>query len=152
MSILAVCLSVAGIVGCIIPAVPGPILSYCGMLCLLTIGNTPSTIILVIFGIITAVVSVLDYIIPILGAKYFKCSKIGACGAAIGTLAGFLFLPYGLILGPFLGAFIAELSVKKSAEDATMGGVGALLGFLTSTFIKMMFCVAITVYVILALF
>jgi len=152
MSIAAVGLGIAGIVGCFIPALPGPLFSYCGVLCLLAVGDPPSTTTLVVLGVITAIVSILDYAIPMLGAKYFKCSRMGSFGAVIGTVAGLFFLPYGLILGPFLGAFVVELIVKKSAEEAAMGGVGALLGFLAGTFVKVVFCVAMLAYVAKALF
>lgn len=152
MSITAVGLAIAGIAGCFIPAIPGPLLSYCGVLCLLAVGDPPSMTMLIALGSATAIVSILDYAIPVMGAKYFKCSKAGAFGAAVGTFAGLFFLPYGLILGPFLGAFVVELAVKKSAEKAAMGGVGALLGFLAGTLVKTVFCVAMLVYVAKKLF
>ena len=148
MLILAVCLAAVGIVGCLIPVVPGPLLSYCGVLCLLATGAPPSMTTLVAFGAATIVVSILDYVIPMAGAKRFKCSKLGTWGAAIGTMVGLFFFPVGLILGPFLGAFIVELIVKKSVAAAALGGIGALLGFLASVFIKMLLCVGMLAYVI----
>jgi len=149
MLILAVCLAAVGIVGCLIPVVPGPLLSYCGVLCLLLTDAPPSTATLVAFGAGTIVVSILDYVIPMAGAKRFNCSKIGAWGAAIGTIAGLFFFPIGLILGPFLGAFVVELMVKKSVAAAALGGIGALLGFLASVFIKVVLCCGMLAYVIL---
>ena len=146
----AACLAAVGIVGCFIPAVPGPLLSYCGVLCLLATDAPPSMTALVAFGFATIVVSILDYVIPMVGAKRFNCSKIGAWGAAIGTVAGLFFFPLGLVLGPFLGAFIVELIVKKSVTAAALGGIGALLGFLASVFMKMLLCVGMLAYVIWA--
>jgi len=148
MLILAVCLAAVGIVGCLIPVVPGPLLSYCGVLCLLLTDAPPSTATLVAFGAGTIVVSILDYVIPMAGAKRFNCSKAGSWGAAVGTIVGLFFFPLGLILGPFLGAFVVELMVKKSVSAAALGGIGALLGFLASVFIKMLLCVGMLVYVI----
>ncbi len=107
---------------------------------------------LVAFGAATIVVSILDYVIPMVGAKRFNCSKFGVWGAAIGTIVGLFFFPLGLVLGPFLGAFIVELIVKKSVADAALGGIGALLGFLASVFIKMLLCAGMLVYVILGAF
>ena len=104
---------------------------------------------LVAFGVATIVVSILDYVIPMVGAKRFNCSKIGVWGAAIGTIVGLFFFPLGLVLGPFLGAFIVELIVKKSVADAALGGVGALLGFLAGVFIKTLLCAGMLAYVIL---
>lgn len=148
MLILAVCLAVVGIVGCFIPVVPGPLLSYCGVLCLLATDAPPSMTTLVAFGAATIVVSILDYVIPMVGAKRFNCSKFGTWGAAIGTIVGLFFFPLGLILGPFLGAFIVELLVKKSVPAAALGGLGALLGFLASVFIKTLLCAGMLAYVI----
>ena len=103
---------------------------------------------LVAFGAATIVVSILDYVIPMVGAKRFNCSKFGTWGAAIGTIVGLFFFPLGLILGPFLGAFIVELLVKKSVPAAALGGLGALLGFLASVFIKILLCAGMLAYVI----
>ena len=64
-----------GIVGCVIPVVPGPILSYCGLLCLLGTSHSPTVAALVAFGVVTAVATVLDYVVPAFGAKKFNCSK-----------------------------------------------------------------------------
>ena len=144
----AACLAAVGIVSCFIPAVPGPLLSYCGVLCLLLTNAPPSMTTLVAFGAATIVVSILDYVIPMAGAKHFNCSKLGTWGAAIGTIVGVFFFPFGLILGPFLGAFIVELMVKKSVAAAALGGIGALLGFLASAFIKMLLCAGMLAYVI----
>ena len=147
--IFAACLTVVGIVGCFIPVVPGPLLSYCGVLCLLLTDAPPSMTALVAFGVATMVVSILDYVIPMVGAKRFNCSKIGVWGVAIGTMAGLFFFPLGLVLGPFLGAFIVELIVKRSIADAALGGIGALLGFLASVLLRMLLCAGMLVYVIL---
>ena len=104
------------------------------------------------FGAATIVVSILDYVIPMVGAKRFNCSKFGVWGVAVGTIAGLFFFPLGLVLGPFLGAFIVELIVKKSIADAAIGGIGALLGFLASVLIKVLLCAGMLVYVILGAF
>ena len=146
--IFAESLTILGIIGCLIPVVPGPLLSYCGVLCLLLTDAQPSMTTLVAFGAATIVVSILDYVIPMVGAKRFNCSKFGTWGAAIGTIVGLFFFPLGLILGPFLGAFIVELLVKKSVPAAALGGLGALLGFLASVFIKILLCAGMLAYVI----
>ena len=150
--ILAACLAAVGIVGCFIPVVPGPLLAYCGVLCLLFTDAPPSMTALVAFGAAIIVVSILDYVIPMVGAKRFNCSKYGVLGVAVGTIVGLFFLPFGLVLGPFLGAFIVELIVKKSIADAALGGIGALLGFLASVLLRMLLCAVMLVYVILRAF
>ena len=146
--IFAASLTIVGIIGCLIPVVPGPLLSYCGVLCLLSTDAPPAMTTIVLFGVATIVVSILDYVIPMVGAKRFNCSKLGTWGATIGTIVGMFFFPLGLVLGPFLGAFIVELLVKKSVPAAALGGLGALLGFLAGVLIKMLLCVGMLAYVI----
>ena len=123
-------------------------LAYCGVLCLLFTDAPPSMTALAAFGAAMIVVSILDYVIPMVGAKRFNCSKYGVLGVAVGTIAGLFFLPFGLVLGPFLGAFIVELIVKRSVADAAIGGIGALLGFLASVLLRMLLCAGMLVYVI----
>ena len=148
MLILAACLAVVGIVDCFIPVVPGPLLAYCGVLCLLFADAPPSMTALAAFGAAIIVVSILDYVIPMVGAKRFNCSRYGVLGVAVGTIVGLFFLPFGLVLGPFLGAFIVELIVKRSVADAAIGGIGALLGFLASVLLRMLLCAGMLVYVV----
>ena len=118
---------VAGIAGCFIPVIPGPIVSYCGLLCMAPTAKSPSTTVLVAFGVVTAVVTALDYIVPAIGAKKFNCSKLGVWGCTIGAVVGMFFFPLGLLLGPFLGAVAGELLAKKPVGAAALGGLGALI-------------------------
>lgn len=136
----------AGMVGCVVPVVPGPILSYCGILCLLGTSHAPTVAALVAFGVLTVVASVLDYVVPALGAKKFNCSKLGIVGCAIGTVIGIAFFPLGLLLGPFLGAVVGELIAGKSVGKSVWGGVGAFIGFLAGTFLKLVACSIMAIY------
>ena len=136
---------VAGIVGCFIPVIPGPIVAYCGLLCMTATDKSPSTAALVAFGVVTAVVTALDYIVPAIGAKKFNCSKLGVWGCTIGAIVGIFFFPLGLLLGPFLGAFIGELLAKKTVGAAALGGLGALLGVLSGVVIKLIACIGMAV-------
>ena len=146
MLILAALAIVAGIVGCFVPIIPGPIVAYSGLLCMIPTSKSPSVAMLVLFGVITAVVTVLDYVVPAMGAKKFNCSKFGVWGCMIGTIAGVFFLPFGLLLGPFLGAVAGELIARKTFAAALKGGVGAFLGFLTSVFLKVAACLLMLAY------
>ena len=133
-------LTVAGIVGCVVPVLPGPVLSFCALLCLLPTKHPPAVGVLVLFGVLTAVAMVLDYVVPAVGAKKFKCSKLGMVGCFIGTIVGLLFFPLGILLGPFLGAVAGELIAGKSAGKSIYGGIGAFLGFLAGLFLKLIVC------------
>lgn len=141
-------LVVLGTIGCFVPVIPGPIVGYCGLLCMLLSEKQPSTFSLVVFGIAVIVVTILDFIVPSMGAKRFNCSKKGIVGCTIGTILGMFFFPFGILLGPFLGAFIGELIAGKNANDAALGGLGAFLGFLCGTFMKFLVCIAMIVYFI----
>lgn len=149
---LAVILLVLGIIGCVAPILPGPILAYAALFCLIPTGDSPSVATFVIFGILTVVVTIADSVIPAIGAKKFDCSRWGTWGCFIGTIVGVFFFPVGLAAGPFLGAFIGELIAGKTACAALRGGVGALLGFLAGTVLKFAVCIAIAVAVFMRLF
>lgn len=136
----------AGIVGCVIPVLPGPILAFFGLLCLLPTANPPSAAALVVFGALTAAVTAFDFIVPAIGAKTFDCSKSGVWGCNIGMVAGLFFGPLGLLLGPFLGAFVGELLARKDVVSAAKGGLGAFLGFLSGVVVKVVACLMMLVY------
>ena len=125
-----ICLFI-GLAGCILPALPGPPLAYGGMLLLTE---------LVVWLALVVVVQVLDYFVPLLGAKYSGGSRWGERGCLAGTIAGLFFMPWGIILGPFLGAVIGELIGGRETKDALRSGFGSLLGFLLGTFVKCALC------------
>ncbi|MBP3407187.1 MAG: DUF456 domain-containing protein [Kiritimatiellae bacterium] len=118
----AVLLLVLGLLGCVVPVIPGPALSYAALLLLLPSRFAPSLGVCVWFGIGCAAVLVLDTIVPALGAKKFRCSRWGVAGCIIGTVIGMFFGLLGLVLGPFVGAVLGEIiagkSFLESVEDA----------------------------------
>ena len=135
----------AGIAGCFIPVIPGPVVAFCGLLCMAPTCKSPSMAALVAFGVATAVVTALDYVVPAIGAKKFNCSRLGVWGCTIGAVVGVFFFPLGLLLGPFLGAVVGELLAKKSVGAAALGGLGALLGVLSGVVIKLVACIGMAV-------
>ena len=150
LSILAGLLLLIGFVGCVVPVLPGPIIGYCGLLVLIPTAKCPSTLVLVTMGLVVAAVTVADYIVPAIGAKKFNCSRWGTCGCFVGTIVGLFFAPVGILVGPFLGAFLGELIARKPIGAALKGGFGAFLGFLSGMFLKLLACVAMAfVYVML---
>lgn len=136
---LGIILIVSGILGCVLPIIPGPPLSYIGLLLLhFTERYQFSTRFLIIWAIITAVVYALDYIIPAWGTKKFGGSKRGVWGSIIGLVIGlFFFPPFGIIVGPFVGAVVGELTAGKDSGAALKSGFGSFLGFLAGTLLKL---------------
>lgn len=135
--ILGLICILAGLVGCIIPAVPGPPLSYVGLLLLhFSDEYELSGPLLLILLALVAFVTVLDFIIPMWGSKYFGATKWGSRGSLIGTILGLFFLPWGIIVGPFLGAFVGELLKKRTTGQALKSGLGSVIGFLVGIVFK----------------
>jgi uncharacterized protein YqgC (DUF456 family) len=137
--IIGIILLLIGFVGCIIPGIPGPPIAYIGLLIQVFKTENPfSAKFLVIWALVMIAVSVLDYIVPVIGTKKFGGSKRGVWGSIIGLFAGiFFFPPIGLIIGPFLGAFIAELTGGKETESALKAGFGSFIGFITGVALKL---------------
>ena len=144
-------LLLTGLVGCVIPVIPGPVLAYGGLLLMIPSDRPPSLFALISFGVLVALAVVMDYVVPSLGAKKFDCSKWGVWGCAVGTVVGMFFFPVGLLLGPFLGAFVGELLAKKPVGKALYGGLGAFLGFLSGVFLKIVVCLLMIACYVLCL-
>lgn len=121
-----------GICGCVIPLIPGPPIAFIALLFAKIIGDhiLPSRATLLLAAAITIVVTVLDYVVPAIGARRFNCSRLGTIGCVVGTIVGLFFLPFGVIVGPFFGALIGESVSGKNLGQASFGAIGALVGFL----------------------
>lgn len=136
-----ICLLV-GLAGCFLPVLPGPPLSYVGLLFIhfTDVVQFPTKH-LILWGVLVVIVQVMDYITPVLGSKYGGGGKGGNWGCIIGTVAGiFLFPPWGILIGPFAGAVIGELLAGKKSAAAFKAGAGAFLGFLFSVVLKVSLC------------
>lgn len=133
----AVLLFLAGLIGCIIPALPGPPIAYTGLI-LFNFTETwqIKTPAMIWLGAFTVIVTILDYLVPIYGTKKFGGSKYGTWGAALGVIVGMFFGPPGIIIGPFAGAVIGELISGKDNESSLRAGFGSFLGFLAGTMLK----------------
>lgn len=150
---LAILLIIIGIIGCLVPVLPGPPLSYAGILILhfTRYAEYPRNL-LIILGVVAGIVTVLDYFVPIWGTKKFGGSKYGVRGATIGLIVGLFFGPPGIILGPFIGAIIGEMIFKDDFKYAIKAGFGSLLGFLTGIGLKLAASFTITFYFIKGFF
>lgn len=137
--IVGILFALTGILGCFLPFLPGPPLNY-GALLLLHFTSTHqfSTKFLVIWAIVSAIVVLIDYLIPIWGTKKFGGSKQGVWGSVIGLVAGlFIFPPIGIIIFPFAGAVVGELIAGKDTGSALKAGFGSFVGFLAGTILKL---------------
>ncbi len=130
--------ALVGIIGSFLPVLPGPTLSWIGLLLLYLTKVIPDdwwvlgTTLAVALG-----VWVLDYIIPAMGTKKFGGTKAGMIGATLGLVVGLIApIPGGIIIGPFVGALVGELMNKADQKTALKAAFGTFLGFLTGTFLK----------------
>lgn len=136
----AVCM-LLGLLGCVLPALPGPPVSYVGLLLLHCTDRIQFSLMeMLVLLLLVIVAQVLDYFIPILGSKYSGGTRWGSWGAFVGSVVGLFFLPAGLFLGPFLGAVAGELLGAADLARALKSGIGALAGFLLGTVLKLSLC------------
>ena len=134
-------LLLGGIAGCVLPFLPGPPLAYAGLLLLhLTDVAHFSTSQLIVWLIVVVVLQVVDYITPLLGSKYSGGTDYGNRGCMAGTLLGLLFMPWGIIAGPFIGAVAGEMMGGRNFPQALRAGIGTLIGFMVGTLLKVIIC------------
>ncbi len=133
---------VIAFIGCVVPVIPGPALAFAGLLCARGIAphNAPSMRTLAVALAFVVVVTVLDYVVPALGARKFNCGKLGVFGCVVGTIVGLFFMPIGLLVGPFLGAMVGELIAGKEVRQSLKGAVGAFLGYAAGILLKLLCC------------
>lgn len=150
--IVAFLLMLVGIIGCIVPGLPGVPIAYAG----LWVAQATDRIdfswqMLLIWGVVTIVVSVLDYVVPAWGTKQFGGTKYGVWGSTIGVFVGLFLGPWGVILGPLAGAILGEMLGGKQMEEALKAGWGSFIGLLFGTIIKLICCGLMTVALIQAI-
>ncbi len=152
------CLAV-GILGAIIPGLPGPPVSWVGLLLAsLTLWVECSTTLLVITAVLALIITVLDYLVPSLSTKRQGGSKYGIWGCNIGLVISIIGLPFGpqgllgVIFWPFVGALVGEYIKSREMGPALKSAWGAFLGFVTGTLLKLVYCVVLLVIVIVGLF
>ena len=147
--VIAFLFLVIGIIGCIVPGLPGTPIAYAGLwIAQATERVDFSWQFLLIWGIVTVVISVLDYVVPAWGTKRFGGTKWGVWGSTIGVFVGLFFGAVGVILGPLVGAILGELLYSarngsitdQSLAAALRAGWGSFLGILFGTLIKLIAC------------
>ena len=152
--VLAILLMIIGLVGCVVPVLPGPPISFAGLLVLHFTRFADFTVnFLLLMGVIALIVTLLDYMVPIWGTKKLGGSKAGIWGATIGMIIGiFFFPPIGIILGPLIGAIVAELLRDEKFNKSFRAGMGSLLGFMLGVGLKLIASFVMTFYFVKALF
>jgi len=146
--ILGFILMIVGIIGSVLPVLPGPVTGWFGLLLLHFSKAIPMNYqLLGITFAIAVTIFILDYIIPGLGTKKFGGSKKGATGATLGLIIGLIVpIPLGFVIGAFLGALIGELiHDPKDLKRALRSAFGSFVGFLASVTMKLMVSLVYTV-------
>ena len=154
MIVVGSTLMLLGLAGSILPILPGPPLSFTGLFLLAILKHfspplTPTLII--ILAIITILVTVMDYIIPLLGAKRYGASKWGVWGSVLGMAIGIFLSPFAILAGAFIGAVVVEWLVGKKKGEALRAGWGVVMGTLFATILRLGVSGMMTYYFVLAL-
>ena len=145
--IIGILLMILGIIGCLVPVLPGPPFSFIGLILLhLSRFGQFSNTTLIILGAIAVVITILDFIVPLWGTRKFGGSKYGTRGATVGLIIGLFLGPLGMILGPLFGAFVGEMIFKDDINYAVKAGFGSLVGFLTGIGLKLAASLIMTFY------
>ena len=160
IAIAAIALGIVGIIGSIAPGLPGPPLSWVGLLLLYIWGNGAngsgdplSTTFLLVWLAIVIVISILDYIVPAYFTKLTGGTKYGGWGAIAGLFLGLIYPPVGMILGSLLGAFVAELLFAgKDTATSLKSALGAFLGFVFGTGLKLTVAAVMLFYIVVYAF
>jgi len=141
--------------GLFAPILPGIPLAWLGLF-IYAIGTgfeRISVTTIIVFAAITALILLLDFLAPILGAKKFQASKYGVLGAFIGLIIGVIFFNiWGVIIGPFLGAFLFEFLAKRKAKGALKAAFGTFIGYVVGALVKVIFICVMAGFFIVSLF
>ena len=157
LEILALIAGIIGIIGSIVPGLPGPPVSWVGILLVYlnhSDGSRPvTTAALLVWLVIMAVVTVLDYVIPAQFTRMTGGTKAAGRGAILGMLVGILLPPVGIIVGSLLGSFLAEMfSADRDAWSSAKAALGAFLGFIFGTGMKLIASGVMLYYIVVAIF
>ena len=136
--IIGLLLCLIGIVGSFLPIIPGPVTSWLGILLLNLTSVVEFNLNFVLITLTVAIsVGILDYLIPVLGVKKLGGTRSGQIGTILGLIIALIILgPIGIIIGPFGGALLGEMSTKKSFQDSIKPAFGAFVGVVAGSVIK----------------
>lgn len=150
--LFAIVLCIGGLIGCFVPVIPGPPIAWLGLLIIYLATDLPITgTEFSIYTVLMVVTVILDYVIPMLGVRFFGGTKYGKWGSFLGTILGLFILPWGLFIGPFIGAIIGELMGESTGMTALKSGFASLFGFLFGVLLKFIVCVYFLVIAVMAI-
>ncbi len=137
--LLAIILVVAGVVGVVVPAVPGTLLVFLGLLAAASADGFQKVgvVTVMILGFLTLLSYAIDFLATYLGVKKVGASRWSILGGSLGMVVGLFFGVPGILLGPFIGALVTEWFVKKDLRQAGKAGLGSWLGLLLGTLLKL---------------
>lgn len=155
--VVTACLLIAGMVGCVLPVLPGHlILLIAAIANRLMLGREGSGLewwSFVVLGALMAISQTMEMVSGAAGSKWFGGTKWGALGALLGSIAGMFFMPFGLLLGPLIGAFAFEMAfAKQESKPAAVSGVGSVVGVLAGMGIKIVIGALMLVWFFLDVF
>jgi uncharacterized protein YqgC (DUF456 family) len=140
--ILGLLIAMVGLAGCILPVIPGPPFSFLALIILSWAKDWEpfSSTFLIIMAGLTILLTILDYVVPVIGAKKYGASKLGLWGSIIGILIGlFFFPPLGMLIGAIAGALAGELIAGKEVKKALRAGWGVFVGNMLVIVLKLAF-------------
>ncbi|RDG30053.1 DUF456 domain-containing protein [Oceanispirochaeta sp. M1] len=152
--IFAILVLVVGIIGCVVPVLPGPVLSFASLLIVSLPGGFTlyRPRLLVILGVLALISQFLDNIFPVLASKKAGAGKGGTWGSVAGMLLGMIFFPpLGVFIGAFAGAFLGEILFNKENENPLKAALGVFTGTLLGILFKLSVSGVIAVYLIIGI-
>ena len=155
--VVTACLLIAGAIGCVLPVLPGHLIILIAAIAhRLMLGAEGSGLYwwsFLILAVLMAISQTLEMISGAAGSKWFGGTRWGALGALVGAVVGMFFMPFGLLLGPLIGAFVCEIGfARKETHHAAISGVGSVVGTLAGMGIKMGIGVLMLVWFFLDVF
>jgi len=141
--LLGLVLAFVGLVGCVLPFIPGPPVSFLALIILSFAKNWEpfSSTFLIMMAVLTILVTLLDYVIPAVGAKKYGASELGVWGSIIGMVIGlFLLPPWGMFIGAFVGALAGEILAGKEGREVFRSGWGVVVGSIAGIGLKLALC------------
>lgn len=146
---LALIFAIVGLLGAVLPAIPGPPVSYAAALLLLLCdeASLPATF-FVVSGVAMLVITVVDYLLPVWFTQLSGGSRESVRGALVGMLIGLFFLPLGIVVGPFIGAFLGEYIACSRSGKAFKVASLSLVAFIVTTVLKLVYSAVMLYYIV----